>query len=132
MFSIALAQVDPPMTEETPAPVVLEIASDGTALLRGTVTEVGTDTLTVESWGGLWTIRVNDDGTVIPTQNGTTTPNDLGGFAVGDFVGAEGLIDGDAAMTINTSFVRNWTTNPLTDAFDDTTDTSTNTAPTTL
>lgn len=122
MVGIAAAQTEPsatgtppatePTTADTPAPVVVDIASDGTALIRGTVTQANADSLTVDTWGGTWTLRMNDDGTVIPAGSGGA--RDASAIQVGHFVGAEGRVSQDGDFTIDASFVRDWTTDPYT------------------
>lgn len=128
MFGIAGAQTSTPGgtptttpqtdTANTPAPVIVDIRSDGTALVRGSVTQAGADSITIESWGGSWTIRMNDDGAVIPPGNGGQ--NDASAIQVGHFVGVEGMVARDGQLTIDASFVRDWTTNPYTGALLDT------------
>jgi hypothetical protein len=130
MFSIAAAQTEPEATStpqdtvaqsSMPAPMVVDIQSDGTALIRGTVTQAGADSITIESWGGTWTIRMNDDGTVIPSGSGGD--NDASAIQVGHFVGAEGSMAQGAQLAIDASFVRDWTTDPYTGPAVDTTTT---------
>jgi hypothetical protein len=57
-FGVAAAQdaqptpTDSAAAAESPAPVVLDIRNDGSALIRGTVTAVNDGSVTVDSWGG--------------------------------------------------------------------------------
>jgi hypothetical protein len=59
---------------------------------------------------------MNQNGSVIP--NGAAGTNDVSAIRVGDMVGAEGMMAEDADFTIDASFMRDWTTNPLAGAFD--------------
>lgn len=92
----------------TPAPVTLSVDGKGNTLIRGVVQAAGTDSLTITSWGGTWTIRSGGVGATTIAGGAT---NFLG-VSVGDFVGATGVMSPDQAMTVNASFVRDWTTNP--------------------
>lgn len=89
-----------------PAPVVVEVDNSGRILMRGIVTETNADTLTLKSWGGTWTIRVGAGSTIIP--------GNLAAITVGSFVGVDGQVAGDQALTIDATVVRDWTTAPYT------------------
>ncbi len=82
--------------------MVLEVGPAGRTLMRGTVTVVGTNSLTVKSWGGDWVVNVSASTKLAPRV-------DMSQFQVGDFVGVQGLMSTSAAWTIDASFVRNWT-----------------------
>lgn len=93
----------------TPAPVVLDIDNAGMALIRGTVTNVGTNAITIETWGGQWTLTTNSTTSVIPWVAGHV--GDISGISVGDFVGARGVaLRGES--TLRATLVRNWSTHP--------------------
>jgi|GEM_PF-1494320 len=113
-------------SDEAPAPMVIEADDVGNVVIRGQVTSVDDNSLTINSWGGEWTIRTTVSSTVEPA---TGVSGNLSGIRSGDFVGVEGVFATDEEMTINASFVRDWTTNPLIGVFDNdsdsiTTDTS--------
>jgi hypothetical protein len=97
---------------EYPAPMVIDIDDAGNALIRGTVQSTGSDSITITTWGGTWTIQTDDGDSVVPA--GTTGTDDLSAIRVGDFVGAEGTVSTGNAMTLDARFVRDWTTNPFT------------------
>lgn len=84
---------------------VVQIGPEGNALLRGTVSAVGTNSITVSSWGGLWTVVLGADTQVMPKS--TTTP--LGMIKQGDFVGVNGKVDTTQPWTINAKVVRDQT-----------------------
>ncbi len=83
-------------------PMVVEIGPGGRTLLRGTVTVVGTNSLTVKSWGGDWTINISASTKLAPKT-------DVSQFQVGDFVGVQGLASTTALWTIDATLVRNRT-----------------------
>lgn len=83
--------------------MVLEIGPAGRALLRGTVSSVGTNSLIVKSWGGDWIINVSSSTALAPRAA------DMTQFAVGDFVGVNGVASTAAAWTIDATLVKNWT-----------------------
>jgi hypothetical protein len=112
-----------PAAGTTPAPMVVDIDSAGNILIRGVVASAGTDSITVTSWGGTWTIQTDSTSSVIP--NGTGGMSDLSAISVGDFVGVDGTVSQDTSMTVDAQLVRDWTTNPWTGA---TGDSSTTTA----
>lgn len=80
----------------------VQIGPKGNALIRGTVNAVGTNSITVNSWGGLWTVVIDSSTEIIPKS--TTTP--LGAIKQGDFVGVNGKIDTAQAWTVNARVVR--------------------------
>ena len=86
-----------------PAPMVLQISSSGGVLLRGTVTAVAMNSLTVKSWGGDWVVNIPASATLSPERN-------MSQFNVGDFVGVRGVINQGVSWTVDASLVRNWTT----------------------
>ncbi len=82
--------------------MVLQISQEGKVLLRGTVSAVGTTSLTVKSWGGDWVVNTSLTTKFAP---GTT----MSQVKVGDFVGVQGMVLTGPAWTIDASLVRNWT-----------------------
>lgn len=109
MLSMGAAVLAQDTVSTTQAPVVakmpqqvVEIGPAGRTLLRGTVGAVGTNSLTVKSWGGDWVINISSDTKLTPRA-------DLAQFAVGDFVGVQGVASQSAAWTIDAKLVRNWT-----------------------
>jgi len=102
-----------PVPSPTPVPMpmptmnkdmknVVQIGPEGNATLRGTVSAIGTNSITVSSWGGVWTIVIGADTEIMP--KGTTTS--LGMIKQGDFVGVNGKVDTTQAWTINAKTVR--------------------------
>ncbi len=94
-----------------PAPQVVQIDGLGNALIRGTVRSVATSSIQIDTWGGTWTFRSTPN-TVVFARS-TLGQNDLTGISVGDFVGAQGRMALDQALTVDVSVVRDWTTAPL-------------------
>lgn len=86
---------------------VLEIGPNGNTLLRGTLVSVGSNVLTVQSWGGNWTINVVTNTEVLPKITGTSA--DISNFAAGDFIGVQGTANQSSAWTIDAKIVRDWT-----------------------
>ncbi len=66
--------------------VVLTVASNGDTVLRGVVTAVSNNTLSVKTWGGVWTIDLSK----LPSGFQQT---DAAKIVVGDFVGVHGIMD---------------------------------------
>jgi len=84
-------------------PEVVQIDQNGDALVRGTVVSTGAHTITINSWGGTWTVTLGSGAEIIPAAA------DMSGIQTGDFVGVMGSM-GSASMTIsNASIVHDWT-----------------------
>lgn len=83
-------------------PMVLEVGPTGRVLMRGTVEAVGTNSLTVKSWGGSWVVNIASTTSLAPKT-------DISQFAAGDFVGVQGAMSASAMWTIDATLVRNWT-----------------------
>ena len=90
------------MTMHPPAPMILTISASGEGRIRGVVTSVGANTLTIASWGGVWTITISNATIILPK-------NDFSKIAVGDYVGASGMVSEDGP-TMAAEYLRNWTT----------------------
>ncbi len=108
---VANAQASPTSSEnivstaERAQPMVLQVGAAGRVLIRGTVVSASAGSLSINSWGGVWTINVPSSAKVYPAAaNDSVT-----GFQTGDFVGAEGTVDANASWTINAGTVRDWT-----------------------
>jgi hypothetical protein len=84
-------------------PMILQIGVAGKVLLRGTIVSVSTNSITVKSWGGDWTINVPTSAQVLPQGIA------LSSFQVGDFIGVQGTINQGANWTIDATLVRDWT-----------------------
>ena len=89
------------MMMHPPKPMVLMISSNGKGLLRGVVKSMGVSSITVATWGGIWTVNMNDNTTIAPSDN-------ISAIAVGDFVGVSGMVSEDSP-TITAERVRDWT-----------------------
>jgi hypothetical protein len=107
--SVSLAQtVSPsatssaPVTKPHPLPMVVEIGPAGNALIRGTVTSIGTDSLTVKSWGGDWTVKIERDTKFLP--RGLT----LDQIKAGDLVGLNGKVNSEETLTVHATLIRDW------------------------
>lgn len=86
-------------------PQVLDVNSTGRVLLRGTIASIASGVLTVNGWGGVWTVNVGSGARVLPVAAG----NDLTQFKTGDFVGVQGTVSTSANWTIDATLVRDWT-----------------------
>ncbi|OGG41592.1 hypothetical protein A2837_00150 [Candidatus Kaiserbacteria bacterium RIFCSPHIGHO2_01_FULL_46_22] len=104
-----------PAPEETPAPMVIDADDAGNVVMRGQVTSVEDNSMTISSWGGEWTIRTTMSSAVTPA---TEVAGNLSAISNGDFVGVEGVFATDEEMTVDASFVRDWTTDPLPGVFE--------------
>lgn len=89
-----------------PKPMILQIGSQGDALLRGMVVSTTGDMLVVQSWGGSWTVRVGSAVPVVPSSAGA---GDLSQIHAGDYVGIVGAVAPSIPLMIDASYVRNWT-----------------------
>lgn len=81
---------------------MVQIGPEGNALLRGVVSAVGTNSITVASWGGVWTINIGADTQIMPKNTSTS----LALIAPGDFVGVNGKIDTTQPWTVSARVVR--------------------------
>ena len=91
-----------PAASEQP---ILEVGAAGKVLMRGTIASISSTTLTVNSWGGTWTVDLASGAEILPaTANGN-----LSQFSVGDFVGVQGTVASSPSWTINATLVRDWT-----------------------
>jgi hypothetical protein len=113
--SVSLAQTASPsatssaqVTKPHPLPMVVEIGPAGNALIRGTVTNVETDSLTVKSWGGDWTVKIDSNTKFLP--QGLT----LGQIKDGDFVGVQGKVNSDESLTVHATLIHDWTEKKIT------------------
>lgn len=86
-----------------PMPLIVEIGPAGNALIRGTVTNVSTDSLTLKTWGGTWTIKIDSNTKFAP--QGLT----LSQIQTNDFIGLNGKVNGEETLTVNATLIRDWT-----------------------
>lgn len=101
-----------PTVGTTPAPMVLDVDSSGSVLLRASVKSIAANSIVVDGWGGTWIIRTNAATQVI--SNASNAAGDVSAISVGDFVGVSGTMARDQIYTVDATLVRDWTTNPLT------------------
>jgi hypothetical protein len=113
--SVSLAQeTSPSATTSVPVvkpqrvPMIIQIGPAGNALIRGTVTNVGTDSLTVKSWGGNWTVKIERDTKFLP--RGLT----LDQIKAGDLVGLNGKVNSEETLTVHATLIRDWTEKKIT------------------
>ena len=86
-------------------PMILQVNKNGKVLLRGTIASVSSGVMTVQSWGGTWTVDIGSSAKVLPSSAG----NDITQFKAGDFVGVEGTVAEGSLWTVNADLVRDWT-----------------------
>ncbi len=82
---------------------VLNVSASGKTLLRGTIVSVSATAITVQSWGGAWTVNVPTSAQIYPQGVG------LSSFQQGDFVGVQGTVNSSTGWTIDATVVRDWT-----------------------
>ena len=92
--TLALAFYQPPM--------VVQINPNGGITLRGDITAINTNSITVKSWGGSWLVNI------LPTTN-LMPIKDLSQFKVGDFIGVQGTVNQNSPWTIDAVIFRDWT-----------------------
>jgi len=90
-------------TNSHPMPLIVEIGPAGNALIRGTVTNVSTDSLTLKTWGGTWTIKIDSNTKFAP--QGLT----LSQIQTNDFIGLNGKVNSEETLTVNATLIRDWT-----------------------
>ena len=90
------------VSDSRPQPMIVNIGPGGKTLLRGEIKTVGSSSLTVKSWGGDWIINISSSTQLMPKT-------DISQFAVGDFIGVQGMVNQSASLTIDATLVRNWT-----------------------
>ena len=113
--SVSLAQTtsqsatsSAPVTSPHPLPMVVQIGPAGNALIKGTVTNVGTDSLTVKSWGGDWTVNIDTNTKFLPKG----LP--LKQIKAGDLVGLNGKVKSEETLTVHATLIRDWTEKKIT------------------
>lgn len=90
----------------TTTPIVklaVQINASGKATLDGSIASVSASAITVNSWGGVWTINIGPDTKLVRRFGGTSTTSE---FMVGDVVSVSGMASKDAAWTINAKNVK--------------------------
>lgn len=102
---IAGAQTTATAQPAVSQPMILQVNSAGKILMRGTIASVASGVLTVNSWGGVWTVNIGSGAEVLPVAAG----NDLNQFKVGDFIGVQGTVSASANWTIDATLARDWT-----------------------
>jgi hypothetical protein len=87
--------------------MIVQIGPAGNALIRGTVINSEKDSLTIKSWGGNWTVKIEKDTKFLP--RGLT----LDQIKAGDFVGLNGKVNSEETLTIHATLIRDWTERKL-------------------
>ena len=105
LFAVGGALTASAQTTTTPAQQIIQIGAAGKVLLRGTISSVAAGVITVNSWGGAWTVDVPSTAQVLPVS----VNNDITQFKTGDFIGVQGTVSTSANWTINATLVRDWT-----------------------
>lgn len=88
-----------------PMPMVARIDGAGNALIRGVVQSATSNTLTIASWGGTWTVMTNGATQVAPAGG---LSGDVSAIPAGDFVGVAGTMDTTQNFLVNAVVVRDW------------------------
>ncbi len=96
----------PTAVTTTNEPQVLNVGQNGNVLLRGKIASIANGTMTVQGWGGTWTVNIPASASVFPAA---AASNYATAFQTGDFVGVQGTIDTSANWTVNATLVRDWT-----------------------
>lgn len=86
------------------AKMTVQINASGKTTLDGSIASVTANAITVNSWGGVWTINIGSDTKLIRRFGGNSTTSE---FAIGDAVSVSGMASKDAPWTINAKNVKN-------------------------
>ncbi len=111
LFAVAVlvsAQATPPVVPHPPQ--MINVDGSGNILVRGTVVTVGASSVTVNSWGGNWTIQPAPTAQMFPV--GPNGGRDLSGIRVGDFLGVDGTIAPGQSFSVSANVIHDWTTAP--------------------
>src|SRR3989338_309208 len=92
---------DHPKKDETP--FVLNIGGQGHIVLRGDIEGVASSSLSVRSWGGLWTGGIASSTKIISKNT------NLADFKVGDYVGVQGKVSTTTNLLIDATIIRDRT-----------------------
>lgn len=84
--------------------MAVQINASGKTILDGLIASITANAITVNSWGGAWTINIGSDTKLIRRFGGNSTTSE---FVVGDIVSVNGTASKDAAWTINAKIVKN-------------------------
>jgi hypothetical protein len=106
---VASAQSDPAanaMNASTTPQMSIMLDRNGDGFIEGMVTAIGTNSLTLNSWGGPWTIDVGPNTQVIEHYGHPASIND---FQVGDYVRVDGGVMSSSPWTISAAVVRDVT-----------------------
>lgn len=90
------------MMMHPPAPTILSVESNGMGRIRGVVSAVSTTSISVATWGGIWTITADAHTQIVPAGYS------LSNIKVGDYVGAMGSVSEDGPVLM-AKVLRNWT-----------------------
>ncbi|MBI2409703.1 hypothetical protein HYV30_01525 [Candidatus Kaiserbacteria bacterium] len=114
-----LSQNIPGVPQGNFPPMIVSIDRTGSVLLRGiampmatsSATTATTSAFTVNSWGGMWTVRMSAGTQVLPAGLGNIIgPSGLpAGITTGDFIGLIGTVAPGEPLTIDATLVRDWT-----------------------
>lgn len=86
---------------KSPTPQVLDVNGQGQVRLRGIVSAVSSSTISIKTWGGVWTVLPGVSPEIISKDKV------LGTINVGDYVGVQGTIVPDAILTVQGNVIRN-------------------------
>ncbi len=104
-LAVTLVAAAQTTTATTTQPMLLQVNRAGKTLIRGTIASVASGTMTVNGWGGVWTVNIPTSAEILPV----TVNKDVTQFKVGDFVGISGTMSQSAQWTIDANIVRDWT-----------------------
>ena len=104
-LAVTLVAAAQTATVTTTQPMLLQVNRAGKTLLRGTIASVASGTMTVNGWGGTWTVNVPTSAEILPAA----VNKDITQFKTGDFVGISGTMSQSASWTIDAAVVRDWT-----------------------
>jgi hypothetical protein len=105
-FSASISATSPITSASTMPGMSITFDRNGNGFIEGMVTAVGTNSFTLSSWGGPWTIDVGSSTQVIEHYG---HPALLSDFQVGDYVRVDGSVASDTPWTVVASVVRDVT-----------------------
>lgn len=87
------------------APVIITIGANGEVMLRGKITAVTGDSISVKSWGAPWTVKITTNTKIM------SVGKVLSDFKIGDFIGVQGTMN-ETDFIISANVLRNWGVRP--------------------